>query len=343
MIEAVLLEYGINIKECKVVSYGSGLINNTWIIKKEKDEYILQRINHKVFNKPEYIAENIHAISEYFKINFPAYLFVSPVKTKKMQEMVFLFEEGYFRLFPFVYNSHTIDVVTNTKQAYEAANQFGTFTRQLSGFNTAGLKITLPDFHNLTLRYQQFKTAILNGNTQRIQASSVIIENIEKHKNIVDEFEKIKLDPDFKLRVTHHDTKISNVLFDKDDNGLCVIDLDTIMPGYFISDLGDMMRTYLSPSNEEEEDFTKIKIRPEYLEAVINGYLFEMNNELSEKEKQYFIYSGKFMIYMQAIRFFTDFLNDDIYYGSKYEDHNLNRAKNQLILLGKLIEIEKNN
>jgi hypothetical protein len=100
--------------------------------------------------------------------------------------------------------------------------------------------------------------------------------------------------------------------------------------------VGDMLRTYLSAANEEEADFSKIKIRPDYLTAITNGYLSEMNDELTEKEKQYFIYAGQFMIYMQAIRFLTDYLNDDVYYGSKYEGHNLVRAKNQLVLLEQL-------
>ena len=197
-----------------------------------------------------------------------------------------------------------------------------------------------PNFHNLSLRYQQFENALIKGSSKRVTAALPEIKMLENNKNIVDEFEKIKTDANFKIRITHHDTKISNVLFDENDKGLCVIDLDTVMPGYFISDVGDMMRTYLSPANEEEKDFRKIKVRFHYLVAIIKGYLSEMNDELTEKEKLYFTYAGKFMIYMQALRFLTDFLNDDIYYGAKYEKHNLVRAKNQLVLLAILIKKE---
>jgi hypothetical protein len=112
------------------------------------------------------------------------------------------------------------------------------------------------------------------------------------------------------------------------------------MPGYFISDVGDMMRTYLSPAGEEETDFSKIDIREDYFEAIANGYLSEMQDELTETEKDHFIYAGKFMIYMQALRFMADYLNHDIYYGAKYETHNLNRAINQITLLNKLTEKE---
>jgi Ser/Thr protein kinase RdoA (MazF antagonist) len=151
------------------------------------------------------------------------------------------------------------------------------------------------------------------------------------------EYDRIKSNPAFKLRVTHHDTKISNVLFDANDNGLCVIDLDTVMPGYFISDVGDMLRTYLSPVSEEEADLSKIDIREDYFEAILKGYLSEMKDELSTEELSHFLYAGKFMIFMQATRFLTDYLLNDIYYGAKYEDHNLVRANNQIALLKSLL------
>lgn len=333
MLQTVLSEYDIDANECIIKPFGSGLINNTWDIKKGNEHYILQRINHKVFKQPEYIAENVRLVANYLNKNYPGYSFVAPVKTIKGGDIVFSYDEGYFRMFPFVKNSHTIDVVTNPGQAYEAAKQFGAFTKKLSGFNAAHLKITLPDFHNLSLRYQQFEDALVNGNTERIAIAADSIAAAKNYKGIVNEFEKIKHDSEFKIRVTHHDTKISNVLFDDNDKGLCVIDLDTIMPGYFISDVGDMLRTYLSPANEEEKDLTKIEVRMDYLDAVIKGYLSELHDELTEKEKQSFIYAGKFMIYMQALRFLTDYINDDLYYGAKYEGHNLIRAKNQLALL----------
>jgi hypothetical protein len=131
------------------------------------------------------------------------------------------------------------------------------------------------------------------------------------------------------------------VLFDANNKGLCVIDLDTVMPGYFISDIGDMMRTYLSPANEEEKDFSKIEIRQEYFESIWKGYMSEMKDELNREEKSHFIYAGEFMIYMQALRFLTDHLNNDVYYGARYEGQNFVRAGNQMQLLKKLMEKAK--
>jgi len=204
----------------------------------------------------------------------------------------------------------------------------------LSGLDAAQLKITLVDFHNLPLRYQQFETASETGNAERIAQSKNLIARIKQNKRIIDEYKICK--EKFKVRVAHHDTKISNVLFDENEKGLCVIDLDTVMPGYFISDVGDMMRTYLCPVSEEEKDFSKIIIRKEFYDAIVDGYLSEMGAELTDIEKQYFKYAGEFMIYMQAIRFLTDYLNNDIYYGAKYEGHNFVRAGNQITLLQRL-------
>lgn len=335
----ILFQFGLADKNFQVLPFGSGLINTTWnIVDVQGDpKYILQKINQQIFKQPEDIAFNIRMIDNYLKSHFPGYLFVSPVFTVTGDELVKT-DDGYYRMFSFIANSYTIDVVEKPQQAYEAAKQFGRFTKLLSGFDASKLKITLPDFHNLTLRYQQFELALEKGNPERIAESKDLIVAIKQNKKIVDEYEVCK--EKFIVRVTHHDTKISNVLFDENEKGLCVIDLDTIMPGYFISDVGDMMRTYLCPVSEEENDFSKIIIRKDFYDAIVNGYLSEMGAELTAIEKQYFNYAGEFMIYMQAIRFLIDHLNDDIYYGAKYEGHNFVRAGNQITLLQRLQEFK---
>ncbi len=340
MLQSVFNAFGISENIKNAIPFGSGLINHTWKIKSAGKVFILQRINDKVFRDPESIAYNINLAGNYLQERYPSYLFVLPVKTVDNTDIFFDKNTGYYRLFPFVENSRTIDVVEDPEIAFEAANQFGKFTKLLSGLDANLLKITFPDFHNLSFRYQQFEEALSNGNALRIEQSQKLIDAILKNKNIVNEFEKIKTSPQFKIRATHHDTKISNVLFDQNNKGLCVIDLDTLMPGYFISDLGDMLRTYLSPVSEEEADFSKIEIRDEYFASIIKGYLGQLDNELTEVEKEHFVYSGKFMIYMQAIRFLTDHLNNDIYYGAKYKDHNFIRAGNQIVLLQKLADKE---
>ena len=338
MPRSVLPAYGLEEKSLVVEAFGSGLINNTWKVIASGREYILQRVNHAVFKEPADIANNISLIGAFLRKNHPEYNFVSPVANSDGDEMIYMKGEGYFRMFPFVTGSHSKDVVETPEQAYEAATQFGRFTRLLHGIDIKKLKITIPCFHDLTLRYQQFLLALEKGNKDRIRESDALIRSLVAHEGIVTEYGNITANPEFKLRVTHHDTKINNVLFDNEGNGICVIDLDTVMPGYFISDVGDMMRTYLSPVSEEEEDFDKIIVRDEFYKAIVQGYFNEMKNELTETEKNYFFYAGTFMIYMQALRFITDYLNDDIYYGAKYPRHNFIRAKNQLVLLEELLK-----
>lgn len=340
LMQHVLSCYGINDNTLQTETIGSGLIHHTWKLTANGKQFILQQVNHRVFKKPEDIAFNLQLIDEFLKKNHPDYLFTAPLTTDDGSTLVHIEGEGYFRLFSFVKGSHTIDVVETEEQAYEAAKQFGRFTKLLSGINIRQIKITIPSFHDLSLRYKQFQQALLNGNKQRINHSKELIQQLLAFSTIENEFQKMGYNADFKLRVTHHDTKISNVLFNENNKGICVIDLDTVMPGYFISDVGDMMRTYLSPVSEEETDFSKIIIRDTFYHSIADGYLSEMNDELSETEKKSFFFAGRFMMYMQAIRFLTDFLNNDVYYGARYEKHNFIRASNQLVLLEKLIAKE---
>ncbi|HZX59032.1 MAG TPA: aminoglycoside phosphotransferase family protein, partial [Mucilaginibacter sp.] len=240
ILDIVLKKYGIDTAEVK--SFGTGLINHTWKVKGGNHYYILQRINEQVFTKPEAIASNMAAIATYLTDHSPDYYFVAPVKTIDGEEMVHLTHpvNAYYRLLPFVNDSHSKDIVENAEQAFEAAAQFGRFTRLLSGFDANTLRISLPSFHDLTYRYQQFTEALDSGNRQRIEACAEQISFVKNNHDIVSIFEAIKENPAFKKRVTHHDTKISNVLFNSANKAICVIDLDTIMPGYFISDIGDM-------------------------------------------------------------------------------------------------------
>lgn len=335
MISTILNAYGIDTAST-VEPLTSGLINRTWKVIQDEDQYILQKINEHVFKKPFELAENIRTIAAYLAKTSPEYLFVSPISNLNKEDIFFDKDEGYFRIFPFIKGSHTIDVVSNPDQAFEAALQFGKFTRLLSGFDVKQLHFTIPDFHNLTLRYRQFEHALVNGNPIRIKQSQKLIAEIKTHDSILKEFEKIRTSKFVKQRVMHHDTKISNVLFDDQGKGICIIDLDTIMPGYFISDVGDMMRTYLSPANEEEKDFSSIQVREDFFRAIVQGYVSSMGGELTLEERALIFYSGQFLIYMQAIRFLTDYINNDSYYGAQYEDHNFVRAGNQLNLLNKL-------
>lgn len=338
MPQSVLPSYGLKEESSKVEGFGSGLINSTWKVTTPDNQYILQKVNQVVFEHPGNIAQNIRRIADYLHQHHPGYYFVAPLLSSDGRDLIYSKGEEYFRLFPFVFGSHSKDIVESTAEAYEAAVQFGRFTKLLSGFDINNLQTTIPHFHDLTFRYQQFLQALKNGNDQRISSSRSLIDSLLGHSGIVTTYNSITSNPQFKLRVTHHDTKISNVLFNSAGKGLCVIDLDTVMPGYFISDVGDMMRTYLSPVSEEEKDFSKIEVRSDFYGAIVQGYMEEMKDELTSIEKQHFFYAGAFMIYMQSIRFLTDYISNDVYYSIKYPEHNLVRAQNQAVLLQRLME-----
>lgn len=336
--EKIWEEYGMDQHPVLAAIFGTGLINHTWKLSYGQETYILQTINQKVFPDPWAIASNIDAIAQYLLFQHPSYQFVSPKQTKLGASMVEM-NDIFYRIFPFVEDSIAKTVLETPEQAFEAARQFGLFTKNLAGFDCSQLKTTLPKFHDLVLRDQQFLDAMEHGNQERKNIAKVLIDKLIDFRFITLRYQQIISNPHFKLRPTHHDTKISNVLFNSLDKAICVIDLDTLMPGYFISDLGDMMRTYLCPVSEEESDFSKITIRKAFYDAVIDGYCSEMGDELSKDELDALPYAGQFMVYMQALRFLTDYLNNDIYYGAKYPDQNLVRAGNQLVLLEKLQDL----
>jgi Ser/Thr protein kinase RdoA (MazF antagonist) len=335
----VLAAFGLP-ADSELETITSGIINSTWKVKANGTNYILQRVNDHVFTNPEDIHHNIAVIAGFLKKNYQHYLFPSPIVSLEGSELVHIPDSGFYRLFPFIVGTHTVNVVESTKQAFEAAEQFGKFTAYLGGFSVAQLKVTIPHFHDLLFRYQQFLASIQKGNAERVNEEQALINRLIKLDYLVKQYEAITHNPAFKKRVTHHDTKISNVLFNDENKAVCIIDLDTLMPGYFISDVGDMMRTYLCPVSENEEDISKIEIRPSFYYAIVEGYNQAMKNELTETEKKHFFYAGQFMIYMQAIRFLTDYLNNDQYYQISYQNHNLIRAINQTVLLERLMEHE---
>lgn len=338
MLTPLLSAYGLDEKDSVCVPFGSGLINSTWKVTSKKGEFILQELNTDIFKHPEHIAFNLHSIKSFLTKHYPYYIFPAPLNTLDGRLMVTENDKVY-RLLPFVQGSHTVNFLTEPQQAFEGAKQFGMFTRVLQNFASDNLYYTLPDFHNLELRITGFEEALRNASEERKEEAKEEIAKAIALRNIARTFQEIKTKNLLPLRVIHHDTKINNVLLDQQDRGMAVIDLDTVMPGFYISDVGDMMRTYLAEANEEEKDPDKITIRPEFFEAIYRGYMSEMGNCLNETEKEYFIYSGRFMIYMQAIRFLTDYLNKDIYYHISYSGQNLVRAKNQFRLLDLYIQM----
>ena len=332
----ILENFNVEYVSTNVRLYGKGLIHKTWLVTTPSGKFILQQINTGIFN-PQDIEFNLSKIIRFFEEFYPGYKTIEPLYG--LQGMILSIPEGSFRMFNYLENSYTMEMVTSPQIAWEASVNFAGFVHKLIPLDAETIRPAIPHFHDLIFRHKQYVNALNTGDLQRIKEGEMAIKWISRYQHILNKYDDIVKKNLFAKRIMHHDTKISNILFDKGGKGICVIDLDTVMPGYFISDLGDMIRSYVSPVNEEENNLDKIQVRQDFLEAIKEGYLSAMGNSLSAIEKDHFLYSGQCMIYMQALRFLTDHFNKDIYYGANYEGHNLNRTLNQLTLLDRLTEI----
>lgn len=328
--------YNLPAEGWKIEPISSGHINHTYVAKGAQQSWIVQKLNHWVFTQPEAIEQNIKLCQAYLENKDPNYLFLAPIENKKGIYTTNI-ANSYWRIFPFISEGIAFNTLSDPKQAYQAAKKFGELSRLLDGISLENFKETIPAFHDLSLRFNQFEQTLTKAPEQLKKAAAQAIALAAAHREIVDIFENLK--KTLPLRAQHHDTKISNVLLHKDSfNGICVIDLDTLMPGYFLSDLGDMMRTYLCAYDENETDLAKITIREDYFKALMSGYLSEMAEILTAEEKNQLLFAGKFILYMQALRFLSDFLQGNTYYPISYPEQNLIRSLNQFQLLKSIIE-----
>jgi len=316
---------------------GEGLINFSYKVLTIKNSYVLQKINNQVFEHPLDISHNVELVANHLAEHHPNYFFIKPI-TNIEDASLTIIDGAYYRVLPFVADSLTFSTVKSSAIAYEAARQFGQLTNYCKNLDINNLKIIIADFHQLQKRFLQFSSSVAEANQDRLEKSKILIESAFKYDYLVGIYDAFIIHRDVRLRVTHHDTKISNILFNNHDKALYVIDLDTLMPGYFISDVGDMLRTYCCTVSEEETDLKKLSLIPQHVDAVIDGYCAAMNSTLSAFEKTHLHYSGAMMIYMQGLRFLTDYLQNDRYYGSKYPHHNYCRAANQFKLLDLFLE-----
>ena len=328
MMQSIFDQYGW--ENATAIPLTQGLINQTFELHSTQGDFILQNINTQVFKDPNAIDHNIKTIGQFYHSNRPSRLFTHLVPTLKGETLI-EWEGKHYRAFKKI-DGVALDVLTTAAQAKEAAHQFGQFTASLNAFPIGALKVTIPQFHDLGLRYHQFEQALIHGDTKRIETAKEAILFLQSHQSYVKKWLHFTGHQEAHLRVTHHDTKISNVLF-KGEAAICVIDLDTTMPGYFISDIGDMCRTYLCPVNEACQDLSQIKVIPERWSAIQKGYLEAMGEFLTPFEKDHFAFSGQCIIYMQALRFLTDYLQLDQYYKVERPSQNLDRTLNQNQLL----------
>lgn len=312
----------------------SGLINHTYVISSSyHSPYLLQKINTTVFPDPVAIQENYVHIWQHISSRIPAPKFCNDHTT------LFVDNSGhYWRACQFIGDAKTLLAAGKKEEAASTAKVFAEFTASLEDFDINLLKEVIPGFHNLGFRYNQWEEVIARDSFKRKEKSLRLIDELKKrepYKHFYDVI--ITSKKDYPKRVMHHDAKIANVLFNRQTGEvICPVDFDTVMPGYFFSDLGDMIRTMTCAKEENSTAFKELTIRKEFYEAIISTYETAMNHHLTPAEKKHIHSAGLLMIYMQSLRFFTDYLNGDNYYRIDYPEHNLNRSVNQLTLLQNL-------
>jgi len=330
--------------EIRIEPVGGGLINHSYKIScQPKADFLLQQINKTVFTHPEQVQENYIRIWQYAEFEFTGLRLPSPKHCGRMATLFVDKKENYWRAFEFIENARMFAVAEKPAQAKATAKAFAKFTAAFEDFNVSNLKEVIPGFHNLSLRYEQFEEAIKGELYERMAKALPLIQELKQRERYKHFYEIVTESGEFPQRVMHHDAKIANVLFsNKTGRVICPVDFDTVMPGYFFSDLGDMIRSMVCNEEENSTNFNNIGIRKNFYDAIISGYLDVLGNQLTEAEKKYIHYSGLLIIYMQALRFLTDYLNGDVYYRISNPDQNFDRAKNQLILLQKLEDFLSN-
>lgn len=333
-IEAISERFFPEKRGLKIETITGGYIHKTFKISfSDGEAYVLQSINVSVFKDPFAVMDNILLAANHLKTKNYPFKILQPIASNNGFLEIDKFG-NYWRAFPFFKNTVVFEKVSDSRQAFEAAKAFGLFIKYLDGIAVNSIKETIPDFHNLKNRMSRFDQALKDANPPQVEKAKEAIESILVwYRQLTFDFKKMP------LRVVHNDTKISNVLLDKDTlKGVCVIDLDTMMQGYLVHDFGDMIRTMCCTAPENETDLDKVAINVAIFKAMTKGFLSEIQTILKKEEQENLLSGGLYIIFEQAIRFLTDYLKGNIYYPVHFNDQNLFRAKNQLRLFESLLD-----
>lgn len=306
-------------------SVSGGLINDTYRVKLDDGrDFILQRLNTGVFENVASILSNAEKVGMHLRANGYAYEFPIPTKTWKGKNHHVSGNE-FWRVLPYIPNSYSTQKVRSNEMAKNAGKCLGHFHAKTSGLDLAQIAITIPHFHSGKFRVEQFENSVLGSNRD----GAPLVKEVSKHLQLLHDWDEICMS--VPTRVAHFDTKIENFLFKNGTEEVAaLVDLDTLMPGSILSDVGDMIRSFSDSGYSEES--TLAFPRLEYRDALIAGYLSEMNNHITEEERGLLKFSGSVITLMQSLRFLTDHLNGNVYYQIEYEGQNLERAEHQFTL-----------
>lgn len=330
--------------------YGNGHINDTFLITCQIPEgrtkrYVLQRMNHSIFKNPGQLMENLVNVTEYLRKVIqaqggnPDRETLNVVKTKKGENYYEDSCHDYWRMVLYIEKTICLEQVESEKDFYDCGVAFGNFQRMLADYPSEKLYETIPNFHNTPSRFRDFQKAVQEDKMGRAGLVKKEIEfALAREKDtavLVDLLAEGKLP----LRVTHNDTKLNNILFDEDTRkAICIIDLDTVMPGLSHYDFGDSIRTGASTGAEDEQDLSKIEMDLSMFEVFTKGFLEGCGGSLTEREIETLPMGAKLMTYECGIRFLADYLEGDVYYKIHREHHNLDRARTQFKLVADMEE-----
>ena len=345
--DSAALEFAIDGKYIEARPYGSGHINDTYRAIFEKDgarvSSILQRINHNIFKRPVALMENVERVTAHLA----AVVGDEPDAERRVLRLIPTLdgrgwhvdsEGNHWRAYRFIENASTYDAVQSANQAYQAARAFGRFQKMLEGLPAAQLNETIPDFHNTPKRFSALQQAIAADPAGRAASAKAEIDFAMAHEPITG----VLLAANLPERVTHNDTKFNNVMLDdKTGEGICVIDLDTVMPGLAPYDFGDMVRTTTSATMEDERDLAKVTMQFPMFEALVRGYLSSAGDLLVKAEKELLAFSGKLITFEIGTRFLTDYLSGDTYFKVHREGQNLYRCRTQFKLVESIEQQEE--
>lgn len=331
--------------------FGQGHINDTYRVHTKEDDvpdYILQRKNHNVFKDIPGMMDNIVRVTEHIrqKLEEKQERDVSKKVLTHIQTPVGSYfykdsEGNFWTVFLLIPGSHSVENIQNPEHAYLAGKGFGRFQQQLEDLPGPHLNETIVDFHNIDYRFRNFRKALkVNFENRKTICKKEIDFALAREKEM-QTLINAQRNAEIPLRITHNDTKINNILFDQFGQILCVIDLDTVMPGLVHFDYGDAIRTAANTGTEDETRLDNITINLEIFEAFSKGFLEETYSFLTEKEIKLLPHSVKFMTFIMGLRFLTDYLEGDVYYKISHTDHNIERARAQFKLVEEVEKREK--
>lgn len=330
----------VNVKE-----FGSGHINKTYLVTFSDDgveqKYVLQQVNDNVFKNIADLMVNVFSVTSYLRAVIKSYggdpdrETLHYIKTKD-GKLYYTSEDGsFYRAYIFVRDSISYNMA-DTPEIFKSSGQaFGKFQRLLSDFDVNSITETIPHFHDTPWRYEnEFLPAVEKNASNRLDECKAEVEAVMSYANEMGRLTSMIETGALPIRVTHNDTKLNNVMFDKDTKEcVCVIDLDTVMPGLALYDFGDSIRFGASTAAEDESDLSKVEMNIDYFKAYAEGFLGEAGDAFNQAEKDNLAFAAKLMTLECGMRFLTDYINGDVYFHTDYPEHNLVRARNQLKLV----------